>query len=156
MSSPQPPEPYLRASDADREEAAARLHAAAVEGRLDADELDERLSHAYAARWTSELDRLTADVTPPVRPPPQPVPYPPGPVGWTQPRQETNGLAVASLVASLVWFAWLGSVAGIVFGHVALGQINRSGGRQAGRGLAVAGLVIGYLSLLPLLLKLAF
>ena len=43
---------------------------------------------------------------------------------------------------------WFGSVAAIVLGHVALRQINESGGRQVGRGLAVAGLVIGYLSVL--------
>ena len=59
-------EPDLRASDADREAAVERLRAAALEGRLDADELEERLAQAYAARWCSELSRLTTDVTAPV------------------------------------------------------------------------------------------
>ena len=36
----------------------------------------------------------------------------------------------------------------VIFGHLALGQIGRSGGRQRGKGLAIAGLVVGYLSLL--------
>jgi hypothetical protein len=63
-------------------------------------------------------------------------------------RGRTNGLAVASLVASLLWMGWFGSVAAIVLGHVALRQINESGGRQSGRGLAVAGLVIGYFAVL--------
>ena len=148
-----PPSPYLRASDADREAAVDRLHRAAVEGRLDADELDERLSAAYAARWTSDLDRLTADVTPP--PPRYPTPYPPPAYPAAYPQKETNGLAVASVVAGVVWLGWLGSIAAVIFGHVALGQIKRSGGRQTGRATAITGLVLGYLALGILVLKIA-
>ena len=40
--------PELRASDADCEAAADRLRIAAQEGRLDAVELDERMSRVYA------------------------------------------------------------------------------------------------------------
>ena len=40
----------------------------------------------------------------------------------------------------------LGSILAVVFGHVALGQIARTPG-QSGRGLAVAGIVLGYLGL---------
>src|SRR4051794_33451164 len=152
--SPGPPQPYLRASDGDRELAVERLRKAAMDGRIDADELEERLGAAYAARWTSDLERLTADVMPrPVYPAPMPPPlaYPPSP----PPTKTTNGLAVASLVASVVWFAWLGSICGVIFGHVALHQIKRSEGRQNGYGLAVAGLAIGYLALALLLVKLA-
>jgi hypothetical protein len=58
--------------------------------------------------------------------------------------QTTNGMAIASLVLSLLSFAcaitW---ILGIIFGHIALGQISRTG--EGGRGLAIAGLVIGYL-----------
>lgn len=50
----------------------------------------------------------------------------------------TNGFAIAALVSSLVI-----APLGIVFGHLALRQIRRTG--AAGRGLAIAGLVIGYL-----------
>lgn len=50
---------------------------------------------------------------------------------------QTNTMAIAALVSSLV-FAPLG----IVFGHLALMQIKRTG--DEGRGLAVASLVIGY------------
>jgi peptidyl-prolyl cis-trans isomerase B (cyclophilin B) len=39
--------------------------------------------------------------------------------------------------------SWVGAVAGIITGHVALTQIKRSGER--GRGLAITGLVLGYL-----------
>ena len=52
----------LRASDADREAIAERLRAAAVEGRLDPDELEDRLETAFRARTYGELDRLVADL----------------------------------------------------------------------------------------------
>src|SRR5215218_2586150 len=146
---PYPPSPQIRASDADREATAQRLQRAAVEGRLDHEELEERLAAAYAARWTGDLARLTADISPAPVPPPAPYPYPyAGPVQV----RTTNGMAVASLVAALVWFMWLGSVCAVVFGHVALGQIKNSGGTQSGQGIAIAGLVIGYLSLIPVVL----
>ena len=57
------------------------------------------------------------------------------------PSQKTNGMAIASLVMSLVCCNLLG----VIFGHVALNQINRTG--EGGRGLALAGLIIGYVSL---------
>jgi hypothetical protein len=52
----------LRASDADREAIAAQLHKAAVEGRLDADELEERLHLALRARTYGDLRRLVVDL----------------------------------------------------------------------------------------------
>lgn len=62
MSS-EPPE--LRAADADRERVAQWLRAAHAEGRLDVDEVEERLSAAYAARTFGDLEPLTADLGPP-------------------------------------------------------------------------------------------
>ena len=56
------PLPELRASDADRERAVITLGRAAGDGRLDVDELEERLQLAYAARTHAELDTLLADV----------------------------------------------------------------------------------------------
>jgi hypothetical protein len=50
-------------------------------------------------------------------------------------------MAVASLVLSLVCC----NILAIIFGHLAINQINRTG--EAGRGLALAGLIIGYASL---------
>ena len=89
---------------------------------------------------------LTADVTP--APLPQPA------VGPTFVRSSapTNGLAIASLVVGILWMWWIGSILAVVFGHVALRQIARSPYGQSGRGLAIAGLVLGYggLLLLPL------
>ena len=55
--------PELRASDADREAAVDTLRHAASDGRLTTDELEERVSTAYAARTRNELARLTADLS---------------------------------------------------------------------------------------------
>jgi peptidyl-prolyl cis-trans isomerase B (cyclophilin B) len=63
--------------------------------------------------------------------------YPPGYPGYPPP-QPTNTLAIASLVCAFV-FAPLG----IVFGHISLSQIKKTG--EEGRGLALAGLIISYL-----------
>jgi Domain of unknown function (DUF4190) len=71
--------------------------------------------------------------------PPPPPPgggyYPPSPAAGT------NGMAIASLVCSLIgWLCGLGPILGVIFGFVALNQIKQSG--QEGRGLALAGIVI--------------
>jgi Domain of unknown function (DUF1707)/Domain of unknown function (DUF4190) len=135
----------LRASDAEREVAVERLRTAALEGRLDSDELEQRLAAAYGARWTSELARLTADVTPPaVRAP-----------TFVRPTVRTNGFAIASLVCAFLWMLWLNAVLAIVFGHVALRQIGESRGTQSGRSLAIAGLAVGYLQIAALVLVFA-
>ena len=147
---PEWPAQDLRASDADRDAACERLRAAAVEGRLDPLELDERLSAAYASRWCSQLAALTADITPPA---PAPA-APPGPPVFVR-STPTNGLAVASLICGLLWMGWIGSALAIVFGHIALGQIRRAGGRERGRAQAIAGLVLGYFGALTFLLTLA-
>jgi hypothetical protein len=49
----------------------------------------------------------------------------------------TNGLAIASLI-----FAFVFPIVGVILGHIALNQIKQTG--QEGRGLAIAGLAIGY------------
>jgi hypothetical protein len=56
--------PELRASDAERERAANALRLHAADGRLDAEELEERLTQAYAARTRGELEALSADLPP--------------------------------------------------------------------------------------------
>jgi hypothetical protein len=66
-------------------------------------------------------------------------PYP-GPVAYA-PVRRTNGLAIAALVLGICGFGILP----VIFGHIALGQVRRTG--DGGGGLAVAGLVLGYLAL---------
>ncbi len=52
----------LRASDADRDHVAARLHQAAIEGRILAHELEERMARALRARTYGELDAVVDDL----------------------------------------------------------------------------------------------
>src|SRR5437764_12239344 len=52
----------LRASDADRELVAERLRHATGEGRLLAEELEQRLTAAFSARTYGELETLVADL----------------------------------------------------------------------------------------------
>lgn len=53
----------------------------------------------------------------------------------------TNGLAIAAFVLGLCGFA----VLPVVLGHIALGQIRRTG--DGGSALAIIGLVLGYLEI---------
>ena len=69
----------------------------------------------------------------------------PGPVGGGQ---QTNPLAIGSLVASLVGLlCGIGSIVGIILGFMARKQIQESGGTQGGEGMATAGIIIGFISL---------
>ncbi|MEY9946098.1 DUF4190 domain-containing protein [Kitasatospora sp. GAS1066B] len=70
-------------------------------------------------------------------------PQQPGPYGAQPQLAGTNGLAVTSLVTGLTCCLW---PAALGFGIAALVQLGRR--RQAGRGLAVAGVVLGVLGLL--------
>jgi hypothetical protein len=63
--------------------------------------------------------------------------HPPPPQG-----AGTNDVAIASLVCSLFgWLCVIGPILGLILGFLALGQIKRTG--QRGRGMAIAGIVIG-------------
>jgi type IV pilus assembly protein PilA len=78
---------------------------------------------------------------PPVAvPPPAPAPVVP---------EETSGKAVASLICGIINIFPLCVVA-IILGHISLSQISKSAGRLKGRGLAIAGLVMGYLGLVAI------
>ena len=85
----------------------------------------------------------------PAQPPP---PFPPRASGEFrqppgQPRPPTPGLAVASLVLGClsVIFIILTAIPAIITGHVALNRIRRSKGTLGGSGIAIGGLVLGYL-----------
>jgi hypothetical protein len=51
------------------------------------------------------------------------------------------------MVLGIVWIYWIGSLLAVIFGHVALSQIKRANGWQRGRGMAIAGLVLGYVAI---------
>jgi len=71
------------------------------------------------------------------------------------PPVRTSGMAVFSLVAGILsyfMFFFVGAVAAVILGHAALGEMRRSEGRVGGRGLAVTGLVLGYVQVVGVLL----
>jgi len=89
---------------------------------------------------------------PPSGPPPPPQqqyggqPYPGG-YNYGGPSAGTNTMAIGSLVASVVGLlCGIGSIVGIVLGVLALNQIKQT--RQAGYGLAMAGIVAGVATLI--------
>jgi hypothetical protein len=118
------PRPDLRASDAERERVAAFLRDQAAEGRLDHEELDERVGKAYAAKTVRELQGLIADLprAPFARPRPQRTHhYPPA---------RRNGMPPAVVPLGILAFLAMGGP-GIVWAVMAVGTA-----------LAVTGLVL--------------
>jgi hypothetical protein len=77
--------------------------------------------------------------------------YGPGHGAWGPPTR-TNGLAIASLVCGILPIYWITSILALIFGYVAKSQIDRSQGTQTGRGMAVAGIVLGWVWLAVLAL----
>jgi hypothetical protein len=76
------------------------------------------------------------------------VPYPAQQYPGQPYAAKTNALAISSLVAGIVSWVALPLFAGIVavvLGHIARGQIRRRG--EEGNGLALGGLVLGYLNI---------
>jgi len=61
----------------------------------------------------------------------------------------TSGLAIWSLVLGILalFTAGLTTIPAVICGHLALGRIKRSAGAQSGGGMAIAGLVTGYVGL---------
>ena len=121
----------MRACDTDRNRVVELLNVAYSEGRLSKDEYDGRLENALSARTYADLDQIVADL-PAVRGTAVP------------PVRETNGYAIASLACGLAQFVFgpLATIPAIVFGHMARYQIKRTG--EQGDGLALAGLILGW------------
>ena len=96
--------------------------------------------------WGQEPESLPAPSTPP-----PPSPYPPygapSPYGSMPQAQQTNGLAIASLVVSIgsvVLCCGLPGIVGAILGHVARKQIREQG--QAGEGMALGGIIVGWIA----------
>ena len=72
-----------------------------------------------------------------------------GQPGYPAAGQSTNGLAIASLVSSIVGIFCCGvlSIVGLVLGVIAKRQIRDSNGTQSGDGMATAGIIIGGIAL---------
>lgn len=67
---------------------------------------------------------------------------------------ETDKKAIASLICGLLSFIFPAAIAAIILGHISRSDIRKSGGRLTGSGLALTGLVFGYLgiSVIPILI----
>ncbi len=52
----------IRASDADRDHTVSRLHKAAIEGRIAAEELEQRVAQALKARTYGDLESTVSDL----------------------------------------------------------------------------------------------
>ena len=82
-------------------------------------------------------------------------PYaPPLAPGGYFPSVRNSGLAIASMVLGILGLllCQLISIGGVIYGHLALAEIKRSDGGLSGRGMAIAGLITGYLGVAVVLL----
>jgi hypothetical protein len=60
---------------------------------------------------------------------------------------QSSGKALASLIFGLFFFVFPAAVVAIVFGHLSLSEIRKSAGRLTGHGMAMAGLILGYIGI---------
>jgi hypothetical protein len=90
----------LRASDADREAVAELLRHAAVEGRLEPEELEDRLHAALRARTYGDLQRLLTDL-------------PAKPLAWERPRSDAVPAARTALSVA-IWLVLTLAVVAVV------------------------------------------
>ena len=73
------------------------------------------------------------------------VPPPVLPTEYTAPTNQVAIVALVAAISSWVVFPVFGALIAVVAGHIARGQIRRTG--ESGKGLALAALVIGYVHL---------
>ncbi len=141
--------PSMRASHADRERTVDVIKAGFAEGRLTQPEYEQRMSKAYEAQTYGELHLLISDLPQgPVGIPTMPavVPRTFQPVPVLPPPAGTNSTAIGALVCgALVPMVGVTFIPAIILGHKARAEIRRTG--ESGDGMALAGLVIGYLAL---------
>jgi hypothetical protein len=136
----------MRISDADRSEVIDILQRATAEGRLDLDELDDRVSSALAARTWSDLDPLIDDLPVVAEPVPD--------EGDDEPAASTTATHVGSvttLVAGAVaiagsfvtpWGALVGIISAVLGAVLLLGQQELS---RWDRAAVLTGMILGLL-----------
>ena len=133
----------MRASDRDRDSANSLLQVAYAEGRLTKDEYDDRTGRLLRSQTYGQLQALTADL---------PGHFPGAPmapqmVQYAAASQRTNPLDTNSLACGIgqLFFWFLAAIPAVVLGHMARRQIRETG--EAGDGMAMAGLVLGYIGI---------
>jgi hypothetical protein len=66
------------------------------------------------------------------------------------PTPHTSTMAIISLISGITGFSILpilGSIVAVITGHMAHSEIKKSGGMITGKGMATAGLIMGYLTI---------
>lgn len=66
------------------------------------------------------------------------------------PAPKSSTMAMISLISGIAGWTllpFLGSLVAIITGHIAQGEIKKGGGMVTGKGMAVAGLILGYLAI---------
>jgi hypothetical protein len=140
----------MLAAAADRERTIDVLKAAFGEGRLSKEEFDSRSARVLAARTYADLAAVVNDLPAgpagPVGPVGPVMPYHPY-YPQVAPLPPTNGLALGAMICGIAEIFTLGlaAIPAVILGHLARGQIRQTGER--GDGMAVAGLVLGYLAI---------
>ncbi|MFJ9081430.1 DUF1707 and DUF4190 domain-containing protein [Streptomyces sp. NPDC102340] len=143
-------QPSMLAAHADRERAVDVLRAGFAEGRLQQSEYERRIERAYQARTVGELTMLVADL--PQGPAPQQQmqqiqqPMMGVPRTFLPAPPPTNGKAIGALVCGVGTFfsAGASAIPAVILGHMARKEIRERG--ESGDGMAVGGLVLGWLS----------
>ena len=135
--------PGMLTATADRERTMDVLKAAYGEGRITKEEFDLRAGRAMSARTYAHLAAVVADL--PAGPHLGVMPFQPG--YYPAVNTPTSGMAVGSLVCGILEIFTLGfsAIPAVILGHLARNQIRRTGER--GDGMAIAGLVLGYLGI---------
>lgn len=67
---------------------------------------------------------------------------------------KTSKQAIASLTLSILWLLGIGSLIAIVLGHKARADIKKNSETLKGKGIALAGLILGYLGIILSLIAL--
>jgi hypothetical protein len=62
-------------------------------------------------------------------------------------QREVSQKAIFSLVASVLWVFWIGSILAVVYGHLAQKEIDETGGAMSGRSIASWGIVLGWIGI---------
>ena len=87
----------------------------------------------YCQRWLNpEMDALAQIQTPAAR--------------------TSSGFAIASMVCGIFWMYGIGSLAALILGYWSLREIRRDPAHVEGRGLAIAGIVLGWVGVAGLVL----
>lgn len=74
------------------------------------------------------------------------------PVAATNRYPTTSGLAIASMILGILWIYWMGSIVALVLGYLAMREIREDPQGVEGKGMAVAGIVLGWVGMATLLL----